>query len=142
MYSLGSTTMGLILYLALPTYEPWYPLALPIFGFFIFGVFSGHAVYFPELFPTHIRSTGVAFCNGAARIITSFGPLIAGILAGVLPAMLASVIASLSLPVSWSEYLRAMGGLNVAAAIMCLFALLSVVAMLMGRETKGDELPR
>lgn len=142
LYSLGSTTMGLILYLALPTYEPWYPLALPIFGFFIFGVFSGHAVYFPELFPTHIRSTGVAFCNGAARIITSFGPLIAGILAGVLPAMLASVIASLSLPVSWSEYLRAMGGLNVAAAIMCLFALLSVVAMLMGRETKGDELPR
>ena len=55
--------------------------------------------------------------------------------------MLASVIASLSLPVSWSEYLGAMGGLNVAAAIMCLFALLSVVAMLMGRETKGDELP-
>jgi len=37
----------------------------------VFGVFSGHAIYFPELFPTQIRSTGVAFCNGAARIITS-----------------------------------------------------------------------
>jgi MFS family permease len=84
---------------------------------FVFGVFSGHAVYFPELFPTQIRSTGVAFCNGAARIITSFGPLIAGLLAA------------------------ALGGFRVAAAIMVCFALLSVVAMLMGRETKGSQLP-
>ena len=72
---------------------------------------------FPELFPTQIRSTGVAFCNGAARIITSFGPLIAGLLAA------------------------ALGGFTVAAAIMVCFALLSVVAMLIGRETKGSELP-
>jgi len=117
LYSIGSTVSGLILYLALPTYEPWYPVVLPIFGFFVFGVFSGHAVYFPELFPTQIRSTGVAFCNGAARIITSFGPLIAGLLA------------------------VALGGFNVAAAIMSCFAMLSVFAMLIGRETKDDELP-
>src|SRR5262249_40272437 len=117
LYSVGSTASGLILYLALPTYEPWYPVVLPIFGFFVFGVFSGHAIYFPELFPTHIRSTGVAFCNGAARIISSFGPLIAGLLA------------------------VALGGFNVAAAIMSCFALLSVVAMMLGRETRDDELP-
>jgi hypothetical protein len=30
--------------LALPAYEPWYPVVLPIFGFFVFGVFSGYAV--------------------------------------------------------------------------------------------------
>jgi MFS family permease len=117
LYSIGSTAFGLILYLGLSTYDPWYPIVLPVFGFFVFGVFSGHAVYFPELFPTHIRSTGVAFCNGAARVITSFGPLIAGLLAA------------------------ALGGFTVAAAIMVCFALLSVVAMLMGRETKGSELP-
>jgi MFS family permease len=117
LYSIGSTAFGLILYLGLSTYDPWYPIVLPIFGFFVFGVFSGHAVYFPELFPTQIRSTGVAFCNGAARIITSFGPLIAGLLAA------------------------ALGGFSVAAAIMVCFALLSVVAMLIGRETKGRELP-
>ena len=35
----------------------------------------------------------------------------------------------------------ALGGYSVAAAIMVCFALLSVVAMLMGRETKGSELP-
>ncbi len=118
-YSIGSVVFGLILYLALPTYEPWYPVVLPIFGFFVFGVFSGHAVYFPELFPTHIRSTGVAFCNGAARIITSFGPLIAGLLVNRVFA----------------------GNFNNATAVMSCFALLSVVAMIMGRETKDDALP-
>lgn len=117
LYSVGSTVFGLTLYLGLSTYDPWYPIVLPVFGFFVFGVFSGHAVYFPELFPTQIRSTGVAFCNGAARIITSFGPLIAGLLA------------------------VALGGFNVAAAIMVCFALLSVVAMIMGRETRGSGLP-
>src|SRR5262249_19412945 len=115
--SCGSSVFGLIFFLGLSTYDAWYPIFLPIFGFFVFGVFSGHAVYFPELFPTQIRSTGVAFCNGAARIITSFGPLIAGLLAA------------------------ALGGFTVAPAIIVCFALLSVVAMLIGRETKGSELP-
>jgi hypothetical protein len=41
----------------------WYPVVLPIFGFFVFGVFSGYTVYLPELFPTHIRSTAVGFCR-------------------------------------------------------------------------------
>src|SRR5580704_1962109 len=118
-YSVGSAVMGLILYLALPTYEPWYPIVLPIFGFFVFGVFSGHAVYFPELFPTHIRSTGVAFCNGTGRIITSFGPLVAGLLVGAFG-----------------------GNFNNVTAFMSCFAILSVIAMLLGRETKDDELPR
>src|SRR5262249_37534252 len=115
--SCGSSVFGLIFFLGLSTYDAWYPIFLPIFGFFVFGVFSGHAVYFPELFPTQIRSTGVAFCNGAARIITSFGPLIAGLLAA------------------------ALGGFNVAAAVMGCFALLSVVAVVMGSWTKGSELP-
>src|SRR5262249_35381160 len=115
--SCGSSVFGLIFFLGLSTYDAWYPIVLPIFGFFVFGVFSGHAVYFPELFPTQIRSTGVAFCNGAARIITSFGPLIAGLLAA------------------------ALGGVSVAAGVLVCFALLSVVAMLMGRETRGSELP-
>ncbi len=118
-YSVGSVVFGLILYLALPSYEPWYPVVLPIFGFFVFGVFSGHAVYFPELFPTHIRSTGVAFCNGTGRIITSFGPLVAGLLVGAFG-----------------------GSFNKVTAFMSCFALLSVVAVILGRETKNDELPR
>jgi MFS family permease len=118
-YSAGTMAAGLTLYLALPGYEPWYPVVLPIFGFFVFGVFSGYAVYLPELFPTHIRSTAVGFCTGSARIITSFGPLVAGLLVGAFG-----------------------GSFNRVTAFMTCFALLSIVAMLLGRETKGDPLPR
>ncbi len=118
-YSLGTIVAGLILYLALPAYEPWYPVVLPIFGFFVFGVFSGYAVYLPELFPTQIRSTAVGFCTGTARIITSFGPLVAGLLVGAFG-----------------------GSFNRVTAVMTCFAILSIIAMLLGRETKGAPLPR
>src|SRR5437764_57132 len=117
--SAAAIVFGLILYLALPAYEPWYPVVLPIFGFFVFGVFSGYAVYLPELFPTHIRSTAVGFCTGSARIITSFGPLVAGLLVGAFG-----------------------GSFNRVTAFMTCFALLSILAMLLGRETKGNPLPR
>ena len=119
LYSVGTIVFGLILYLALPEYQPWYPRILPIFGFFVFGVFSGYAVYLPELFPTHIRSTAVGFCTGSARVITSFGPLVAGLLVGAFG-----------------------GSLNRVTAFMTCFAAVSIVAMLLGRETMGDPLPR
>ena len=32
---------------------------LPVFGFFTLGSHAGYAVYFPELFPDHLRATGV-----------------------------------------------------------------------------------
>ena len=44
--------------------------------------FSGFAIYLPELFPTQVRATAVGFCTGSARIITSFGPLVAGMMVG------------------------------------------------------------
>jgi len=119
LFSLGTVAAGLTLYLALPAYDPWYPVVLPIFGFFVIGVFSGYAVYLPELFPTQIRSTGVGFCTGSARIITSFGPLVAGLLVGAFG-----------------------GSFNRVTAVMTCFALLSIIAMYLGRETKGDPLPR
>ncbi len=118
-YSLGAIVFGLTLYLGLSAYYPWYPVVLPIFGFFVFGVFSGYAVYLPELFPTHIRSTAVGFCTGSARIVTSFGPLVAGLLVGAFG-----------------------GSFNRVTAVMTCFAFLSILAMLLGRETKGMPLPR
>ena len=119
LFSLGTVAAGLTLYLALPAYDPWYPVVLPIFGFFVIGVFSGYAVYLPELFPTQIRSTAVGFCTGSARMITSFGPLVAGLLVGAFG-----------------------GSFNRVTAVMTCFALLSIIAMYLGRETKGDPLPR
>src|SRR5262249_26248303 len=35
---------------------------LPVFGFLTLGMHAGYAIYFPELFPTRLRSTGAGFC--------------------------------------------------------------------------------
>ncbi|MCO6417972.1 MFS transporter [Siccirubricoccus sp. KC 17139] len=117
-YNLGAIASGLTLYLGLEGWQ-YYPVLLPVFGFLVIGVFSGHAVYLPELFPTHARATAISFCNGTARIITSFGPLVAGLL--VVPFG---------------------GSFNKAAAVMTCLAVLSILAMLLGRETRDEALPR
>jgi MFS family permease len=117
IYSVGTLAVGLYLFLGVSSYDP-YPILLLIYGFFVVGIFSGHAIYISELFPTHVRSTGVAFCNGFGRIFTSFGPLVAGLLVVQL------------------------GGLTNATAIMTCFAVLSVVAVIIGRETRDEDLPR
>ena len=44
---------------------------LPIFGFFAQGIHAGYAVYFPELFPTHLRATGAGFCFNTGRILAA-----------------------------------------------------------------------
>jgi len=119
LYSVGTIAAGLTLYLGLDSYEPWYPVVLPIFGFFVFGVFSGFAIYLPELFPTQIRSTAVGFCTGSARVVTSFGPLVAGLLVGAFG-----------------------GSFNNVTAFMTCFAVLSIIAMFLGREIKDAGLPR
>jgi MFS family permease len=118
LWSAGTIIAGLTLYLGLSTYEPYYPIVLPIFGFFVFGTFSGFAIYLPELFPTHVRSTAVGFTTGTARVVTSFGPLVAGLMVGAFG-----------------------GSFNNVTAFMTCFALLSIIAMLFGRETRGVGLP-
>jgi MFS family permease len=118
LWSVGTIVAGLTLYLGLSSYEPYYPVVLPIFGFFVFGTFSGFAIYLPEIFPTHVRSTGVGFTTGSARVVTSFGPLVAGLMVGAFG-----------------------GSFNNVTAFMTCFALLSVIAMLFARETKDAGLP-
>lgn len=118
LYSVGTIAAGLTLYLGLSSFEPYYPVVLPIFGFFVFGIFSGFAIYLPELFPTHIRSTAIGFTTGTARVVTSFGPLVAGLMVG------------------------AFGGrFNNVTAFMTCFASLSIVAMFLGPETRHTGLP-
>ena len=117
-YNIGAIASGLYLYLGLPNWD-LYPYVLPVFGFFIFGVFSGHAIWLPELFPTYVRATSLSFCNGTGRIITSVGPLVAGLLAGAFG-----------------------GDFNLACAVMTCFAVLSLLAVLLGRETRDEQLPK
>jgi MFS family permease len=44
-------------------------LLLPFFGFLTLGIHAGYAVYFPELFPTHLRSTGTSLCFNGGRML-------------------------------------------------------------------------
>ena len=37
-------------------------------GFAQLSVFGGYSIYFPELFPTRLRGTGVGFCYNAGVI--------------------------------------------------------------------------
>ncbi len=53
---------------------------LPILGFFTKGVFGGFPLYFPELYPTRLRSTGAGFCYNAGRIVASSSPFLTGAL--------------------------------------------------------------
>jgi MFS family permease len=61
-------------------------LLLPVFGFFTLSMHAGFAVYFPELFPTHLRGTGAGFCFNGGRILSAAMLLFSGWLKG-LPGM-------------------------------------------------------
>ncbi|HUQ71629.1 MAG TPA: MFS transporter [Planctomycetaceae bacterium] len=56
---------------------------VPIMGFCQLALFGGYAIYFPELFPTHLRSTGTSFCYNVGRFVAAAGPTTLGLLTGV-----------------------------------------------------------
>jgi MFS family permease len=51
-------------------------ILVPIMGFCQLSLFGGYAVYFPELFPTRLRSTGTSFCYNVGRFVAATGPLV------------------------------------------------------------------
>ena len=51
---------------------------IPIMGFCQLSLFGGYAIYFPELFPTRLRSTGISFCYNVGRLVAAAGPLVNG----------------------------------------------------------------
>ena len=50
----------------------------PLMGFCQLSLFGGYAIYFPELFPTRLRSTGVSFCYNVGRFVAALGPYALG----------------------------------------------------------------
>ena len=90
---------------------------LPIFGFFTAGMHSGYAVYFPELFPSRLRGTGVGFCFNMGRLTAS--PILLGL--GLMVSMLGI-------------------SLMTAFTILSFLYLLGPIAVLYARETRGQEL--
>lgn len=89
-----------------------------LLGFFFGVIPAAFAVYFPELFPTRIRSTAKGFCYSTARLFTAFGALYSGILVQTLS-----------------------GNIGPAAALMSLTFLAGGVIALFAPKTDGRELP-
>ena len=117
-YHLGALVVALALFQGLAsTSDQLLYVFLPIFGFLTLGMHAGYAIYFPELYPTRLRSTGAGFCFNSARLITALMLLVNGILQQ-----------------------RGVSFENAASMLSLLF-LLGVVVMFFGPETKGSELP-
>ncbi len=97
---------------------------VPIMGFFQLAIFGGYAIYFPELFPTRLRSTGTSFCYNVGRYLAAFGPLTLGILAS-------RIFGGYGEAMSW----------RYAGVCMCSFYLLGLAALPFLPETKDRPLP-
>lgn len=89
---------------------------LPLLGFAALSIHSGYAIYFPELFPNHLRATGAGFCFNAGRLLAAPVLLLSG-----------HVKTLMSLP-------------NAVALLGCLF-LLGLAALAFLPETRGQDLP-
>ncbi|MBX3436953.1 MAG: MFS transporter [Planctomycetaceae bacterium] len=95
---------------------------IPIMGFCILSLFAGYAIYFPELFPTHLRSTGTSFCYNVGRIVAAVGPGLLGWLTGTV-------------------YAGSEAPLRYAGLTMCGIFLLGLLVLPFCPETKGKPLP-
>ncbi|MEX0676856.1 MAG: MFS transporter [Pirellulales bacterium] len=101
---------------------------IPIFimGFCQLALFGGYAIYFPELFPTRLRSTGTSFCYNVGRFVAAIGPFTFGYLTSV---VFADPTASADVPMRY------------AGVSMCGIFLLGLAVLPFAPETKGQPLP-
>ncbi|HET6576486.1 MAG TPA: MFS transporter [Fimbriiglobus sp.] len=90
--------------------------ALVVYGFVTVGIHAGYAVYFPELFPDHLRSTGAGVCFNGGRLLAA-------------PILLLSA------------ELKARIGLHDAVSLLAGLFLLGLVVIWFLPETKGKPLP-
>jgi len=92
-------------------------LLLPLLGFFNNGIFSGFAIYLPELYPTRIRATGAGFCFNIGRVLASAGPFLTGFL------------------------VTALGSFGRAASVIAMIYIVGLLILPFAPETRGRPLP-
>lgn len=100
-----------------------YMVALPL-GIFCLAPFSAYAVYFPELYPTRLRATGVGFCYNCARILAAGAPFILG-----------------QLSAAFADPTDETLGLRKAATIVAFVYGIGMVGLMLAPETRGKPLP-
>lgn len=113
---------GTTVYVFLTLQHLWQIFVLvPIMGFCQLSLFGGYAIYFPELFPTRLRSTGTSFCYNVGRFVAALGPLV-----------------KIGLNAAFASYDEP---LRYAGATMCVVFLIGLVALPFLPETNGKPLP-
>ena len=95
---------------------------IPLMGVCLLSIFGCLAIYFPELFPTRLRSTGTSFCYNVGRFVAAIGPAIFGLLTSSV----------------FHEYDEPM---RYAGVTMCAIFLLGLAVLPLAPETKGKPLP-
>lgn len=98
---------------------------VPIMGFCQLSLFGGYAIYFPELFPTRLRSTGTSFCYNVGRFLAALGPLVKSALERFFQSISDDPIQSL----------------RYAGVSMCAVFLVGFFVLPFLPETKGKPLP-
>lgn len=94
---------------------------VPVMGFCQLSLFAGYAIYFPELFPTRLRTTGTSFCYNVGRFVAALGPIVKG--------MLEKAFAQTPEP------------LRYAGVTMCVVFLVGLCVLPFLPETRGKPLP-
>ena len=100
---------------------------IAVMGFFQLSLFSLYAIYFPEIFPTYLRSTGTSFCYNVGRYVAAFGPIIFGLLTS----RVFTVERGYTAPDNW----------RYAGMWMSLVFLIGIVTLCFAKETKDQPLP-
>jgi MFS family permease len=95
---------------------------IPLMGFCQLALFGGYAIYFPELFPTYLRSTGTSFCYNVGRFVAASGPLALGFLEKF----------------AFSDYTEPK---RAAGVTLSAIFLIGLMALPFAPETKGKPLP-
>jgi MFS family permease len=100
---------------------------IPIMGFCQLSLFGGYAIYFPELFPTRLRSTGTSFCYNVGRLVAAAGPSALGLLTSRVYGGYKQVDPALPF--------------RYAGVTMCAVFLIGLAVLPFAPETKGKPLP-